>query len=195
MSAQIAQRFAAIDHRSNGSYRVPLVYNAASYPNPNPHLLLLPQSLLPSPASPTPSLDPPPLLPLSPVDPPHACLPQTPRPRAVPFHSRAARLRESRLAALRESPKSPRGGEQSGTPTPPQHSVQIQASRRPLSLATAAATDLPSSRAPSPPIRGFPPAFCLRFHCLVRNPGLVLSVDFSSSPNPSFFVPETILDS
>jgi hypothetical protein len=54
MSAQIAQRFAAIDRRSNGSHRVSLVYNAASNPNPNPIPLLLPQSLLPSPASPTP---------------------------------------------------------------------------------------------------------------------------------------------
>jgi hypothetical protein len=55
MSAQIAQRFAAIDRRSNGSHRVSLVYNAASNPNPNlnPIPLLL-QSLLTSPASPIP---------------------------------------------------------------------------------------------------------------------------------------------
>jgi hypothetical protein len=54
MSAQIAQRFAAIDRRSNGSHHVSLVYNAASNSNPNPIPLLLPQSFLPSPASPIP---------------------------------------------------------------------------------------------------------------------------------------------
>jgi hypothetical protein len=54
MSAQIAQRFATIDRRSNGSHHVSLVYNAASNPNPNPIPLLLPQSLLSSPASPIP---------------------------------------------------------------------------------------------------------------------------------------------
>jgi hypothetical protein len=57
--------FAAIDRRSNGSHRVSLVYNASSNPNPNP-IPLLPQSLLPP--HPSPSLDPPPLLPLSPAD-------------------------------------------------------------------------------------------------------------------------------
>jgi hypothetical protein len=65
MSAQIAQRFAAIDRRSNGSQCVSLVYNAASSPNPNP-IPHLPQSLLPP--HPSPSLDPLPLLPLSPAD-------------------------------------------------------------------------------------------------------------------------------
>jgi hypothetical protein len=51
MSAQITQRFAAIDRGSNGSHRVSLVYNAASNPNPNP-IPLLPQSLLPTSARP-----------------------------------------------------------------------------------------------------------------------------------------------
>jgi hypothetical protein len=46
MSIQIAQLFMAVDHRSDGSHRVSLVYNAASNPNPNPSSLL-PQSLLP----------------------------------------------------------------------------------------------------------------------------------------------------
>jgi hypothetical protein len=58
MLAQKAQRFVAIDRRSNGSHRVSLVYNAASNPNPNPipssSRSLLPQFLLPSPASPIP---------------------------------------------------------------------------------------------------------------------------------------------
>jgi hypothetical protein len=45
MLAQIAQRFAAIDRRSNGSHRVSSVYNAAFNPNRNP-ISVLPQSLL-----------------------------------------------------------------------------------------------------------------------------------------------------
>jgi hypothetical protein len=66
MSAQIAQRFAAIDRRSNGSHRVSLVYSTASNSNPNP----IPSSRSPSShVSPlAPSLDPPPLLPLYPAD-------------------------------------------------------------------------------------------------------------------------------
>jgi hypothetical protein len=53
MSAQIAQRFAAIDRQSNGSHHVSLVYNAASNPNPNP----IPSSHSPSsPLSPSPPL-------------------------------------------------------------------------------------------------------------------------------------------
>jgi hypothetical protein len=56
MSAQIDQRFAAIDRRSNGSHRVSLIYNAASNPNPNRIPLLLPQSLLPRSAAPAPTL-------------------------------------------------------------------------------------------------------------------------------------------
>jgi hypothetical protein len=88
MLAQIAQRFAAIDRRSNGSHRVSLVYNAASNPNPNP-ISLFPRSLLPY----HPSLSSPRLLltPLNPARPPLAGTPRaarrSPHALAPPAHA------------------------------------------------------------------------------------------------------------
>jgi hypothetical protein len=111
MSAQIAQRFATIDLRSNGSHRVSLVYNAASNPNPNP-IPLLQHSLLPSlsplvpcsrPASPIPlsrSAAPAPTLPRrfhrrplssAAAATSLACAPRRPRPPNPPPHPDAGR--------------------------------------------------------------------------------------------------------
>jgi hypothetical protein len=109
MLAQIAQQFAAIDRRSNGSHRVSLVYNAASNPNPNPIPLLLPQSLLPSPASPIPlprSAAPTPTLPRRSTS---SSPPPSPSPRA-PY----ATARPRRRAAPRRDAELLRTGRRAG---------------------------------------------------------------------------------
>jgi hypothetical protein len=154
MSAQIAQRFAAIDRRSNGSHRVSLVYNAASNPNPNP----IPSSHSPSsPLSPLvpllssrlthpPPLDPPPLLPLSPADPPIATQPSQPasrrprspapppqatgrRPPPDPASELCLRTRdEERWARAALEPNNPNREELDpcGRRTPPHNGVPLQ---------------------------------------------------------------------